>query len=62
MDADDLDPAPRPRVSLKADLEGMSVEEIEDHIGFLESEITRAREALDQRRRVRQGAETLFKS
>lgn len=60
MDPEDLEPPRRPAAALKADLEALSVEEIEDHIRFLEDEITRAREALEARRRARQGAAALF--
>ena len=59
MDPEDLEPrktAPAPK-----NLEPLSVQELEAYIGELEAEIRRARQAIDGKRSVRAGAESLFR-
>jgi uncharacterized small protein (DUF1192 family) len=62
MDPEELEPQPKkserpgPR-----DLESLSIEELEDCISEMEAEIARMREAIAAKKRLREGAETLFR-
>lgn len=60
MDTDDLEPVARP--SGKPDLDLMSIGELNDYIAGLQSEIERARTAIDAKQDYRSGAEAFFKS
>ncbi|MGH6903311.1 MAG: DUF1192 domain-containing protein [Geminicoccaceae bacterium] len=60
MAEEDDDPPRRPAAK-PPDLTNWSVEELEAYIGRLESEIARARVAIEARRSVRGAAEALFK-
>jgi len=60
MDTDDLEPAVKP--AGKPDLELMSIDELNDYISGLQSEIERARGAIAQKQDHRSGAESFFKS
>jgi uncharacterized small protein (DUF1192 family) len=42
-------------------LDGLSVEELEERIGLLETEIARLREAIGQRRSTRSAADDIFR-
>ena len=55
------DDLPRRAGAKPPDLSNWSVEELEAYIGRLESEIARARVAIEARRSVRGAAEALFK-
>jgi uncharacterized small protein (DUF1192 family) len=55
------DDLPRRPVAKPPDLSNWSIEELEAYIGRLESEIARARVAIEARRSVRGAAEALFK-
>jgi uncharacterized small protein (DUF1192 family) len=60
MDTDDLEPVkkkPQPK-----DLSRMSIEDLNEYIADLKSEITRAEEAIAKKNKARQGAESFFKS
>jgi len=57
LDPDDL-PPPKPAPK---NLETLSIAELEAYIGELESEITRTRRTIDQKRSIRGGADALFK-
>jgi uncharacterized small protein (DUF1192 family) len=59
--AEDQDDLPRRPTTKLPDLATWSVEELEAYIERLESEITRARAAIEARRSVRGAAEALFK-
>jgi uncharacterized small protein (DUF1192 family) len=59
MDLEDLEPR-KQKVAPK-NLEEMSVEALESYIADLEAEIMRAREAIDEKRKARQGAESIFR-
>jgi uncharacterized small protein (DUF1192 family) len=59
--AEDEDDLPRRPGAKPPDLSNWSVEELEAYIGRLESEIARARVAIEARRSVRGAAEALFK-
>jgi uncharacterized small protein (DUF1192 family) len=59
MDWDDLDPKankPKPK-----DLEVMGVEQLNDYIAELETEIARAREAIASKTSARSAADTFFR-
>jgi uncharacterized small protein (DUF1192 family) len=55
------DDLPRRAGAKPPDLTNWSIEELEAYIGRLESEIARARVAIEARRSVRGAAEALFK-
>ncbi len=57
---DDLDP--RVLVETLETLQGMSIDELEDYIGGLESGIARAREVITEKKKHLTGAEGLFKN
>lgn len=61
MDSDDLEPrrkaAPAPK-----DLESMGVEELEDYIAELQTEIERVQAKLATKKDYKAGAEAFFKS
>jgi uncharacterized small protein (DUF1192 family) len=59
--AEDEDDLPRRPGAKPPDLSNWSVEELEAYISRLESEIARARVAIEGRRSVRGAAEALFK-
>lgn len=59
INIDDLEPK-RP-VPKALDLEGMSIEGLEEHIQDLEAEIARTREVIARKKAARQGAEQFFK-
>jgi uncharacterized small protein (DUF1192 family) len=59
--AEDENDLPRRPGAKPPDLSNWSVEELEAYIGHLESEIARARVAMEARRSVRGAAEALFK-
>ena len=59
--AEDEHDLPRRATTKPPDLTTWSVEELEAYIGRLESEIKRARAAIEARRSVRGAAEALFK-
>jgi uncharacterized small protein (DUF1192 family) len=59
--AEDADDLPRRPGAKPPDLSNWSVEELEAYISRLESEIARARVAMEARRSVRGAAEALFK-
>jgi uncharacterized small protein (DUF1192 family) len=59
--AEDQDDLPRRASTKPPDLTTWSVEELEAYIARLESEITRARAAIEAQRSVRGAAEALFK-
>jgi uncharacterized small protein (DUF1192 family) len=42
-------------------LEGLSLQELEDYIGELQAEIGRAREMIETKKSIRGGADALFK-
>ncbi|HEX6111935.1 MAG TPA: DUF1192 domain-containing protein [Geminicoccaceae bacterium] len=58
---EDPDDLPRRPSAKPPDLATWSIEELEAYIQRLESEIARARAAIDSRRSVRGAAEALFK-
>ena len=58
---EDLDDLPRRPTTKPPDLATWSIEELEAYIQRLESEIARARAAIEARRSVRGAAEALFK-
>jgi len=55
------DDLPRRPAAKPPDLSNWSIEELEAYIGRLESEIARARVAIEARRSVRGAADALFK-
>ena len=55
------DDLPRRPAAKPPDISNWSIEELEAYIGRLESEIARARVAIEARRSVRGAAEALFK-
>ncbi|HIJ37358.1 MAG TPA: DUF1192 domain-containing protein [Rhodospirillaceae bacterium] len=59
MDPEELEPRKR-QVAVKA-LDPMSVEELDDYIVELQDEITRVRQAIERKKAVRHGAESLFR-
>ena len=59
MDEEDL--APQRQTPKLKDLSLMGVDELEDYIAGLESEIARARTEIAARQKQRSGAEALFK-
>jgi len=59
INPDDIDP-PRPTAK-PADLEGMSIGDLNDYIASLEAEIARAQGMIDSKQAHRSGAEGLFK-
>lgn len=59
MDADDLEP--RARKIPPRDLAPLSVDELQDYIAGLKSEIERAQAAIAAKHSHRSGAEALFK-
>lgn len=60
MDTDDLDPIKKKPV--KKDLSRMSVGDLNDYIGELKAEITRAEAEIAKKQKARAGADTFFKS
>jgi uncharacterized small protein (DUF1192 family) len=58
---DDEDLEPRNKPAQLRDLSPMSIAELESYIGDLESEIVRARNDIEAKRKQRGGAESLFK-
>lgn len=64
MDTDDLEPAPKANANLvgRPDMELMSIDELENYIADLQSEIDRAKGAIAAKQGHRSGAEALFKS
>ena len=62
MDPEELEPRPKkPERPEPRDLELLSVDELEDCIAEMEAEIARMRAAITAKKRVREGAETLFR-
>jgi len=64
IDTDDLEPTVKPAANLvgKPDMELMSVDELQNYIADLQSEIDRANQAIGAKQNHRSGAEALFKS
>ena len=63
MSFEDLEPRPvKKRLLSPANLEPLSIKELETYIGELEGEIGRAREAISAKRDLRGDAEALFKN
>jgi uncharacterized small protein (DUF1192 family) len=60
VDTDDLDPVKEP--TKKVDLEPMSIEELNNYIVEMETEINRVRAAIQAKQGHRSGAESLFKN
>ncbi len=60
MDWDDLEPRV-PKKAQHKNLDICSVEELEEYIVELQAEISRVEDAITQKKKVRQGAEGLFK-
>ena len=59
MDVDDLEPR---KVALQLrDLEPLSIKELHEYITVLETEIGRVKAAIDSKRDIRSGAESLFR-
>lgn len=54
------DSAPAKSAARLRDLDGMSIEELEDYIAELEAEIARVRADIDRKTRHRAGVEGLF--
>lgn len=61
MPSDEDDLLPRKTETAPKNLEAMSVEALEHYIAELEEEIARARGAIEGKRKLRTGAEALFK-
>lgn len=59
---DDLDLEPLTKKVKPKDLSIMSIEDLEEYIGVLKSEIERAETAIASKKNARQGAEAVFKS
>jgi uncharacterized small protein (DUF1192 family) len=59
IDIEDLEP--RQPAKNPKDLTGLSVEELENYISLLESEIGRARAMIDAKQKHRAGAQSIFK-
>ncbi|HLY58814.1 MAG TPA: DUF1192 domain-containing protein [Stellaceae bacterium] len=59
--AEDADDLPRNRKAPPVNLGPMSIEELETYIAGLQAEIARARESIEEKRRHRSGADSLFK-
>jgi uncharacterized small protein (DUF1192 family) len=53
---------PRQKPAKKLDLANMSIEALNEYIGELEAEMTRARETISEKEAARSGAEAVFKS
>lgn len=62
MALEDDDLQPRRPVPKAMDLEGMSIEGLQEYIGDLEAEIARTREVIARKLAAREGAEKFFKS
>ena len=60
MDEEDLEP--RTKKVKPRDLTIMSIEDLEDYIETLKSEISRAEDAIANKKNARQGAEAVFKT
>ena len=60
MDTHDLEPPKRP--AGKPDLEVMSIEQLNDYITEMETEIARVREVIDAKGDARSAADAVFKS
>jgi uncharacterized small protein (DUF1192 family) len=60
MDTDDLEPPKRP--AGKPDLEVMSIEQLNDYIAEMETEISRVREIIDAKGSARSAADAVFKN
>ncbi len=60
MDAENLEPLTK-KVKPR-DLSIMSIEDLEDYIETLKSEITRAEDAIAKKQSARKGAESVFKT
>lgn len=59
MDQDELEPEPKTRKP--RDLEGMSIEALDDYIADLEAEIARAKNMITAKQAVRGDAEEIFR-
>ncbi|MEM1287027.1 MAG: DUF1192 domain-containing protein [Pseudomonadota bacterium] len=59
MDAD-LEPKPRPKISVGDDLSEASVDELMERIAALEAEIVRCQEAMSSKDAARAAAEAVF--
>ncbi len=60
MDLDDLEPQNRP--PQKKNLDVMSVDELEEYVAALQTEIARTEDEIAKKRAHLSGADTLFKS
>jgi len=58
LDTDELEPQ-KPKAKPR-DLQGMSIEELEDYIASLEAEIARADEMIAKKKAHKSGVEALF--
>ncbi|HEX9835368.1 MAG TPA: DUF1192 domain-containing protein [Alphaproteobacteria bacterium] len=61
MAMEDEDLQPRTKKPAPKNLDPMSIGELESYIGELEGEILRARAEIERKRKVRGGAEALFR-
>jgi|TARA_B100002003_G_C13615379_1_gene316065 uncharacterized small protein (DUF1192 family) len=63
MDTDDLEPPRNPagKPAAKPDLQVMSVEQLQDYIAEMETEIARVRAAIDGKQSARGAADAVFK-
>ncbi|MDP6690874.1 MAG: DUF1192 domain-containing protein [Alphaproteobacteria bacterium] len=59
MDTDDLEPPETPKG--KPDLQMMSVEQLQDYIAEMETEIARVRDAIANKQTARGAADAVFK-
>ena len=59
MDTDDLEPL-RPKPTAK-ELEGMSIEALNDYVGELKAEIKRAEAMIESKQSARASADSVFK-
>lgn len=60
LETDDLEPRPKPVPAVK-DLSALSVAELQEYIASLESEIARARSAIEAKNAFKTAAESFFK-
>jgi uncharacterized small protein (DUF1192 family) len=61
MDWDDVRPAPKREIIVGANLEALSIEDLEARIVALQGEIERVRATLTSRRSQQQAADAIFK-
>jgi uncharacterized small protein (DUF1192 family) len=61
MTTDEEDLRPRETETGPKNLEVMSIEALEEYIAELEEEIARVRAAIEEKRKLRSGADALFK-